>query len=164
MDKTYKENAKSIWRNYNILPDVLEAEKQFSDKERAFAAAQAVLAKYPEGFGICLIHGHSALGQGEILLANGDVSEPSKISETLDFYPERWLTSGEPYEFTTRPTKLPTPALLEAFKTAMRGSTSLGLCYPILEDGEESPKPRIEWTGGKRTLTRLREDGEVVDA
>jgi hypothetical protein len=164
MEETYKEYARSIWRDYNILPDVLEAEKQFRDQERAFAAAQAVLANYPEGFGICLIHGHGALDHGEILLASGDVSEPTKISETLDFYPERWLASGKPYEFTTRPTKMPSPALLEGFKTAMRGNTSLGLCYPMLEDGEVSPKPRMEWTEGRRILTRLRKDGEVVDA
>ena len=156
------EKVRHIWRDYNILPDVLEANQQFRNQDKLFAAAEAVLAQYPEDFGICLIHGHGILTVGEIMLAQGDVAEPVHVSEIPGFYPERWLTSGEPYEFTTRPTKMPGDALLEAFRVAMGDNTSLGLCSPMREDSDALPTPRIEWAEGRKIKTRILADGELV--
>ena len=100
---------------YNTLPTLADAEERFTHREQIFVACRSLLAKYENNFGICLVHAHCNLSDGEIMLARGNVSQPEKISKLAEYYPERWLSSGTPYEFTTRLTTAPPVALVEAF-------------------------------------------------
>ena len=100
---------------YNTLPTLEDAAKRFADHEDMFAAVKGLLLEYQDVFGLCLIHAHCTLADGEIMLSRGNTSEPEKVTALQGFYPERWLPSGDAYEFTTRPTIPPPTSLLEAF-------------------------------------------------
>jgi hypothetical protein len=149
-----------VWRHYNALPSLSEANQRFSDRATAFAAVEALFAKHPEGFGLCLIHTHCALTEGEIMLAFGAVSQPVPVSAAPEFYPERWLPSGEPFEFTTKPTtKIPSAAFLEDFRATFGSDSVLGLCVlddaePTDGDGDKRQVAQIEWTEGRKNKVR----------
>ncbi|KAL9120742.1 MAG: hypothetical protein Q9187_002704 [Circinaria calcarea] len=101
---------------YNTLPTLEDAEERFTDREQIFAACKSLLAQYGNIFGLCLIHAYCNLTDEEIMLGSGNVSQPEKTSElTKSYYPERWLSSGKAYEFTTRRTITPPAALIDAF-------------------------------------------------
>ncbi|KAI9817594.1 MAG: hypothetical protein M1826_001580 [Phylliscum demangeonii] len=110
-----------------------------------------LLAAYGGMFGLCLIHAHCSLAEGEVMLADGHVSQPVKRSEISGpCYPDRWLPTGEPYEFTTRATTDPPIELMIAFARLTGAIGVLGLYYIAPDE----PKPVLEWTEGRRNLTR----------
>jgi hypothetical protein len=139
-----------VAKTYNKLPTLIEADEKFRDREPFFAAVSVLLSQYNYGFGVCLIHAHCTLADGEIMLARGAISEPVLASEASAYNPERWLPSGEPYEFTVRPTRTPPRELVAAFRELTRGSEVLGLCYI----SDEEQEPQIEWTEGRKNMTR----------
>lgn len=143
-----------VWRHYNTLPSILEAHHRFSDRKTCFSAAEVLFSKYPDGFGLCLIHAHCKLTEGEIMLADGNVSKPVHVSDGTEYYPERWLPSGEPYEFTTKPTKTPSASFLEDFRATFASNTVLGLCCLEAEHTGDNQSPRIEWTEGRTNKMR----------
>ncbi|EGC47661.1 hypothetical protein HCEG_06876 [Histoplasma capsulatum var. duboisii H88] len=80
---------------YNTLPTLEDAEKRFVEREKLFAAVGQLLAEYGNVFGLCLVHAHCILTDDEIMLARGNVSQPEKATSLVEYYPERWLCSGE---------------------------------------------------------------------
>ena len=139
-----------VAKAYNTLPTLSEANNKFTDREECFATVASLLSRYDNRFGVCLVHVHCTLTDDEIMLARGAVSEPVPASGVSKYYPERWLPSGEPYEFTVRPTHSPPPELVAEFCKLTGGSNVLGLCYI----GDETQEPLIEWTDGRTNRTR----------
>ena len=138
----------AIAKMYNALPTLEDADKLFVDREGIFAAAATLLAQYGNAFGICLIHAHCTVTEDEIMLAHGNISQPKKVSSLDKFYPERWLPSGEAYEFTTRPTTSPPPALMDEFSQLTSHIGVLGL-YHV---DNESKGKMIEHTEGRTNI------------
>ncbi|KAG5294124.1 hypothetical protein I7I50_04757 [Histoplasma capsulatum G186AR] len=139
---------------YNTLPTLEDAEKRFVEREKLFAAVGQLLAEYGNVFGLCLVHAHCILTDDEIMLARGNVSQPEKATSLVEYYPERWLCSGEAYEFTTRPTTPPPAALLAAFNQLTSHIGVLGL-YHI--DNEDKGRMVEHTDGRKNILTPLSE-------
>ena len=84
------------------------------------------------------------------MLGTGNISEPRKVSELAEYYPERWLSSGTPYEFTTRPTTAPPAALIEAFNQLTAQIGVVGLYH--IEKVESKPGKMIEHTEGRKNI------------
>ncbi|KAI4173800.1 MAG: hypothetical protein LQ343_002735 [Gyalolechia ehrenbergii] len=139
---------------YNKLPSLSEAEEQFVSRSAVFATVGKLLGTYNHAFGLCLVHAHCTLAEDEIMLTRANnISEPEKTSSLAEhgdnYYAERWLASGEAYEFTTRPTESPPAQLMEAFHelTARYGGV-LGLYY--VHDAQQGKM--IEYTEGRRNI------------
>ena len=92
------------------------ANSAFTDQEAIFEKTSALLASYDYKWGISLVHRHCRLADGEIMLTNGNITEPVYCSQTGLMYPERWLSTGQSYEFTTRKTEKPPAALIDEFR------------------------------------------------
>ncbi|KAI0530393.1 hypothetical protein GGR58DRAFT_493572 [Xylaria digitata] len=71
----------SVARLYNTLPNLGEAEEKLANQQFDLVELANLLAAYSYEFGIYLVHAHCKLAEGEIMLANGNVSEPKHISE-----------------------------------------------------------------------------------
>ncbi|EJP65462.1 uncharacterized protein BBA_05793 [Beauveria bassiana ARSEF 2860] len=139
---------------YNTLPTLGEADEQFVNREATLCALATLLAQYEYAFGLCLVHTHCKLAEGEIMLARGNVSEPELMEHAPTFYPERWLSTGEPYEFTLRRTGKPPTKLVDEFQRIVKDAKLqdiLGLYH--IDGGGEMPAI-IEWTEGRKNLTR----------
>ena len=121
----------------------------FVDRTQLFSKLAPLLAAYQYQFGVCLVHAHCKLEEGEKMVASGHVSEPQK---DVPCYPERWLASGEPYEFTKEPTVAPPAALFTEFKAIVGNNDVLGL-YAAGDD-PHSEKLQ-EWTEGRKNITRV---------
>ncbi|KAJ7828798.1 hypothetical protein B0H13DRAFT_2117257 [Mycena leptocephala] len=121
---------------YNSLPTIEEADKNFVDRTQLFSKLAPLLAAYEYKFGVCLVHAHCKLEEGEMMVASGYISEPQK---DLQCYPERWLASGEPYEFTTESTATPPAELFTEFRQLS------------------------EWTEGRKNITRVVTENEPGD-
>jgi len=110
---------------YNSLPSLREArEHLFSldgGPDPLLKYLGPLFKKYPQ-FGICLIHAHCKLGSGERMVSTGRISEPKIVSDESCF-PERWLSSGDPFEFSSSPTvkggSVP-KELLDGFQARLR--------------------------------------------
>jgi hypothetical protein len=134
---------------YNSLPTIKEANKNFVDRTQLFSKLAPLLAAYEYKFGVCLVHAHCKLEEGEMMVASGHVSEPQK---DLQCYPERWLASGDPYEFTTESTATPPAELFAKFKAVVGSIGLLGLYA-----AGDKPRSGIlqEWTEGRKNITRV---------
>ena len=147
---------------YNALPTLEEADGRFVNREQIFAAVRDLLSEYGFVFGLCLIHAHCTLEDGEIMIGRESESQPEMASTLVQYYPERWLSSGEPYEFTTRPTTPPPVALFDAFKQLTSDIEVLGL-YHIDNEGLEKPSKMIEHTEGRKNILRPFADGDLAN-
>ncbi|KAI0398652.1 hypothetical protein F4802DRAFT_611455 [Xylaria palmicola] len=148
----------SISRLYNTLPSLEEANEKFVNREQIFDTLSNLLSQYKNSFGICLIHSHCTLDEGEIMLETDGTSQPVLASEAPAYYPGRWLPSGVPFEFTTEPTQAPPPDLINAFSALTQGVGVLGL---YCTDSFRESEPRLEWTESRRNMTRrLTEEDE----
>lgn len=162
---------------YNALPSLWDADTRFTDRDTVFAAAAPLLSRYNFEWGLCLIHAHCKLEEGELMLGRGNVSQPEKQDEIVDkIYPERWLANGQPYEFTTRPTKTPPPDLVKNLGQIVGTDGVLGL-YHIEKDGAAaegddgingatSVKPDeklIEVTQGRKNIVQPMSDSEISE-
>ncbi|KAK5629208.1 hypothetical protein RRF57_004923 [Xylaria bambusicola] len=147
---------------YNQLPTLDEADKRFTGRDEVFAKATSLLAEYGFTFGLCLIHAHCTLADNEIMLGRGNVSQPEVVKNLAEYYPERWLPSGEPYEFTTRPTTNPPAALVDALRQITSQVGVLGL-YHIDKD-EECAKMLERTEGRSNILTPYTEVDVAHDA
>lgn len=135
---------------YNRLPTLGEAEERFTERAPIFAALASLLAEYGNFWGLCLVHAHCKLAEGEIMLEKGSISQPKMALELVEYYPERWLSSGEPYEFTTRRTTAPPVGLIKAFNTITSNVGVLGLYY--IDPEEIKPDKMIEHTEGRKNI------------
>jgi len=91
---------------YNTLPSLQDASDRvfgIHDGLNKFLKHLApAFASYLDEFGICLVHRHFTLQDEERMISTGLVSKPDV---RVGCYPERWLASGEPYEFSSEPTR-----------------------------------------------------------
>lgn len=143
-----------VARIYNTLPSLVDADEHFTDRESMLRNIAALLAQYEYTFGLCLVHSHCKLVDGEIMVAQGNVSEPLLTEHAPAVFPERWLSNGVPYEFTVRKTTSPPQQLIDEFQRIVQQAKLqdfLGL-YHI--DGEKDAPAIIEWTDGRKNLTR----------
>ncbi|GBE81645.1 hypothetical protein SCP_0400160 [Sparassis crispa] len=132
---------------YNNLPTLGEADDKFVDRANIFAKVGPLLAKYDNKFGLYLVHAHCSLEDGEKMVASGNVSEPVKDASC---YPERWLATGEAYEFNTEHTEVPPAALFVEFRSLVGDMTAvLGLYYA----GNVTPGMMLlEHTEGRKNI------------
>lgn len=138
---------------YNDLPTLGEADEHFNERTPIFAALDSLLAQHNNVWGACLVHAHCKLAEDEIMLGKGDISQPESVLElsAVEYYPERWLPSGEPYEFTTRRTTTPPIDLIQAFNKITSNVGVLGL-FHIDKTEKKKPRKMIERTEGRKNI------------
>lgn len=113
--------------SYNGLLDIDTAHKLFTNRDEIFGKLGPVLQQYGNNkFGVCIVHRHCQLEEGERMVATGNVSQPESDGPA---YPERWLATGEAYEFSREETTSPSEELLENFRHIVGDINVLGLCY-----------------------------------
>jgi hypothetical protein len=81
------------------------------------------------------------------MVSVGSVSEPLC---GVECYPERWLSSGDAYEFFNKPTMEPPADLILDFARIVGKIGILGLYFA----GGVTGDFLLEWTEGRRNLTR----------
>ncbi|KDR68298.1 hypothetical protein GALMADRAFT_1354777 [Galerina marginata CBS 339.88] len=139
----------SVASLYNSLPSVEEAATKFINRAHIFLKLASLLAEYEHKFGVCLVHAHCKLEEGEIMVSSGNVTQPER---DVEGYPECWLASGEPYEFTKKPIASPPPELFSQFREIVDGIDVLGL-YAV----SAPPSSGIlrEHTDGRKNITTI---------
>jgi len=136
---------------YNSLPSIDEANSKFVNRDHIFSELAPLFAAYGNKFGVCLVHRHCTLEEGELMVATDNVSQPER---DVQCYPERWLATGEPYEFTRTPTQSPPQGLLEEFRKIVHGMLDvLGLFY--MEDRDHSGGVFVERTEGRKNIVEV---------
>jgi len=144
---------------YNSLPSINEADNKFVERDRIFSQLAPLLAAYEHKFGVCLVHRHCTLEEGEMMVATENISQPERDVQS---YPERWLATGEPYEFTRKPTRSPPPRLLEVFQKIVRGVDVLGLFY--IQDEDCLGGLTRERTEGRKNIVEIVPHGHLSHA
>lgn len=137
---------------YNSLPLVKEAHEKFVNRDQIFSKLVPLLASYENRFGVSLVHRHCTLEEGEMMVANGNISQPER---NVSCYPDRWLATGEPYEFTRKQTCSPPQGLLEEFQKIVGVTEVLGLFYVQYEDHSESGGVSVERTEGRMNIVEI---------
>lgn len=136
--------------SYNRLYPVEIANRLFTNRDEILKNLGHVLQTYGENkFGVCIVHRHCVLEEGERMVANGNVSQPERDGPV---YPERWLATGEAYEFTREKTISPSEELLHNFRKIVGNVQVLGLFY--IPD-EEISGVVLERTEGRRNITKI---------
>ncbi|EUC56149.1 hypothetical protein RSOL_163380 [Rhizoctonia solani AG-3 Rhs1AP] len=134
---------------YNSLPCVEDASDAFKDRDAMFAKLAPLLAAYQLQFGVCLVHAHCAIEEGEAMVAKGNISRPMR---DVPQHPERWLADGTPYEFSQEPTKTPPAELVRDFQAIVGKDTTLGLFY---SNNPPDGKVWLEHTEGRDNIVEL---------
>lgn len=129
---------------YNSLPTLGEADEQFVNRHVMLHALSSLLAQYEYAFGLYLVHAHCKLAEGEIMLATGNVSQPELTENIPTYYPERWLSTGEPYEFTVRRTEKPPTELIDEFQRIVKDSKLQGILGLYHIEGDKAAPAIIE--------------------
>jgi hypothetical protein len=143
---------------YNALPSLMDADKAFVNSKQVLSALVPLFAPYSGKYGVCLLHRHCTLEDGEIMVATGNVSQPEKLGEQHEqCYPERWLATGEPYEFTYTRTDPPPPSLFVSFEKAIRdmpgvSPTTLGIFAVQVDDHLDEGGIYVERTEGRKSI------------
>ncbi|KAI1399453.1 hypothetical protein F4819DRAFT_464966 [Hypoxylon fuscum] len=149
---------------YNTLPTLGDADEKFVNREGVFKVVATLLAEYGHVFGLCLVHAHCKLAEGEIMIEKNNISQPEELENAGAYYPDRWLASGEPYEFTVCQTQAPPKTLVDQFHQLTKEAKLedvLGLYYV---DGPIEDPAIIEWTDGRKNLTRtMKEEDKAAD-
>ncbi|KAF8587757.1 hypothetical protein K439DRAFT_1630373 [Ramaria rubella] len=144
---------------YNALPHIEEAHVKFTNRDEVFAKLTPFIAKHNYVYGVCLVHGHTKLEAGEVMVSTSDsVTEPIS-SPSKSYHPERWLATGQPYEFTYEPTVEPPPEVFEEFSKIVGPGSPLGLFFVDVN----APTTRTETTDGRKSVTRPGLPDEGVD-
>ncbi|CAE6395653.1 unnamed protein product [Rhizoctonia solani] len=139
----------SLTTLYNSLPSVEDVSNAFKDRDEMFAKLAPLLAAYQLQFGVCLVHAHCALEEGEAMVANGTISRPVRGGPQ---YPERWLADGTPYEFNQEPTKEPPAELIRDFELIVGKDRTLGLFY---QNSPPEGQVWLEHTKGRDNIVKL---------
>lgn len=136
--------------SYNNLLYVDIASQLFTNRDEMLSKLEPVLKQYGNNrFGVCLVHRHCLLEEGERMVANGNISQPERDGPA---YPERWLATGEAYEFSREATTSPSEELLENFRGIVGDINVLGLFYIRDEDKNGIV---LERTEGRRNITNI---------
>lgn len=83
-----------------------------------------------------------------MMVATGNISQPEK---DVQCYPEKWLATGEPYEFSKEPTVPPPEDLFKEFQKIVEDIGVLGLYFN--RDEDISVGVPIERTEGRQNIT-----------
>ncbi|CAE7101776.1 unnamed protein product [Rhizoctonia solani] len=135
---------------YKSLPSIQTASDAFNDRDAIFAKLAPLFAAYHFQFGLCLVHAHCYIKEGEAMVANGTISRPVRGGPQ---YPERWLADGTPYEFNQEPTKVPPPELFRDFQAIVGKDLPLGVYYTGGNEGAlPAGKVWIEHTEGRNNI------------
>ncbi|KJA21279.1 hypothetical protein HYPSUDRAFT_42128 [Hypholoma sublateritium FD-334 SS-4] len=137
--------------SYNALPSIEVADRLFTDRNEMLEKLGPILQQYGKNeFGVCLVHRHCELEEGERMVADGNVSQPEK--DAKDAYPLRWLATGEAYEFNRNDTPSPSDELFRSFRSVVGNTAVLGLFYirDKVIDGVE-----LERTDGRKNITKI---------
>jgi len=130
---------------YNNLPSIDEADKRFLNREETFAKLAPLLAEFNHQFGVCLLHAHCKLQEGEKMIAQDNITQP-ELAPHVTHFPDRWLPNGQPFEFTIVPTASPPAKLLTEFQKITGPDGVLGLYY------KSDDKLEIEHTEGRKNI------------
>lgn len=84
------------------------------------------------------------------MLEEGSIFQPKSALKLVKYYPERWLSSGEPYKFTTRRTMAPPVGPIKVFNTITSNVGVLGLYY--IDPEEIKPDKMIEHMEGSKNI------------
>jgi hypothetical protein len=159
---------------YNSLPSLRDARERFKSIEGGpgqLLKSLAPLFKNHPGFGVCLVHTHCELTNGEKMVSTGRITEPVTIDDGKCF-PERWLSNGVPFEFNSSPTVkggLPTE-LVESFYTHLKSfgendlSDLLGIYYVHDRDFDTERDEDIIWVDRTEGRTNIVEPKTREDA
>ncbi|EKD03069.1 hypothetical protein A1Q2_02518 [Trichosporon asahii var. asahii CBS 8904] len=125
---------------YSGLPSVNEAHRSLEDVQ--FDAIKAdvghLLAHFGDSFGMCLVHHHFDLLDGEVMAEGEDgVCKPRLTASGDKFYPKRFDRHGKAYEFSTVPQEPVPEVLFQAFRTLVPETVHLGL-YSRQGDDEDA--------------------------
>jgi len=143
---------------YNTLPAIQQADARFVNRDPIFEKLAPLLSKFRYQFGICLVHAHCKVEPGEKMIATGNVCQPEDAASFRPpYYAERWLSNGEPYEFTTAPTLDLPKELISEFREIVRDGV-LGLYFV----GTAPKGSTLERTEGRKNITETY-SGKVQD-
>lgn len=144
---------------YNTLLPIMEAHERFVNRDEILSKLQPIFLKYKDRYGICLVHRHCELQEGEMMVGEGFVSKPER---DVECYPERWLATGEPYEFNRQPPITPPESLFKEFREVVGDLGVLGICY--IYDDMQIPGQGIERTVGRTNIMEILEsfDGDTI--
>ena len=106
---------------YNSLPSLQESQARFRNRQEIFEKLSPLLSRFSNKYGVCLVHRHCTLEEGEKMVATGGISSPQRDAKC---HPLRWLATGEPFEFTTEVTEPPPRELLESFRQIVGSQSS----------------------------------------
>jgi len=84
------------------------------------------------------------------MVADDKISQPERVKDS-ECYPERWLVTGEAYEFNRKETISPPQKLLEEFRTIVGDVKVLGLFYAYEREGGIA----LERTEGRRNIIEI---------
>ena len=84
------------------------------------------------------------------MLANGNITEPVYCSQIDLANPERWLSTSQPYEFTTRETEQPPATLFDEIRAIAGDAADLLGLYHI--DLSEADTWQVEHTDGRKNI------------
>jgi hypothetical protein len=108
---------------YNDLPLLKPAKERLDPIRDALLSSQklkSLLKEYKHQYGVCLIHRHYEINEGEFVVSDGNETKPQPEG-CGNFYPERWLPDGTPYEFSRQQGKAPPKDLQKRFREVLRG-------------------------------------------
>lgn len=144
---------------YNALPTIQQADAYFVNRDAILGKIAPLLSKFQYQFGVCLVHAHCKVEPGEKMIATGNVCQPEDAASFPSYHAERWLSTGEPYEFTTSPTFDPPKELISKFQEIVRDGV-LGLYFV----GTAPKGSTLERTEGRRNITEpYSASGKVKD-
>jgi hypothetical protein len=142
----------SIKALYNGLDSLEEANGKLMkhNLKQLLPTLGPLLKKYDYKYGVCLIHRHCELEDGEVMISTGNITKPGRATE---YYPDRWLATGDPYEFSDEPSEPPPHDLMEEFRNMIPGIDVLGLFFvrEIPEDGSIF----LESTQGRKNILNI---------
>ncbi|KAF7343049.1 hypothetical protein MVEN_01735200 [Mycena venus] len=130
---------------YNMLPTIEGAASLCTPAALSAMTPElsALLATFGCEWGMCLVHAHCTLAEGELMLARGNVSQPEMMQNLLEpYFPERWLADGRAFEYNAEKTAAPPAELVTQFhaivtKAGLAGILGLyfaGNTPPVAED------------------------------
>jgi len=146
--------------SYNKLHSIEVANQLFINREQMLSRLTPILQEHGDNkFGVCLVHRHCKLEEEEMMVADGNICQPERHAK--DAYPERWLATGEAYEFNREPTTSPSEELLNKFRSVVGDVQVLGLFF--IRD-EAKGKVALERTEGRRNIVEFISHGTLRNA
>ncbi|KAJ3876951.1 hypothetical protein F5051DRAFT_20871 [Lentinula edodes] len=142
---------------YNALPSLGDADSTLA-KTRTSVLAElgTLLLKYKGVWGVCLVHSHCTLLQGEAMVAEGNYCQPKMVDRVASpLFPGQWLSDGRPFEYTTEKTETPPQEIfkqLQDIAPDMQGV--IGLYYAGDNRSVSRESVLLEHTEGRTNITK----------